>query len=240
MKKRVFKALFASVLAFLLLISMVSCDQIRDVVNKSDEDVDSYELYSYAKARFTGEVATNDTFSIEVEYTVDGYSEIVYIDCSGGNFSLEVVEKKGKDTVFRCVYLDDSIYYVTEDGQVFHLAMSRAAALAFIENSPYFNKYFPALAFNLPREWFVGGVKADKNKQYQLDMELTDEMLGVLSGNVDFFANGSKLKFLFNNDRTIKKLELKKVYVNDKRCDVTVKFDWDNAAPINAPVIMAK
>ena len=234
MKSRFFKALGLCLISLLLALSLFSCDQLSDI--SDDSTVDSYELYSYAKTRFAGEIATGDTFSITVDCTYDGDAEKIVLNCVGQNFNVTITDKEDNSLLYYCAFIDNTVYYSGANGNILSLPLSRENALALLENTPAFKKYFPVLAFELPTEWFTASVKLDKkNKQYELDLELTALLCGYLPEDVDFFANGSKLKFLFNKDKTIKKLEMKKVYINDARCDVTVKFDWDKGEVLPPP-----
>ena len=234
MKNRIFRSIVASVLVVFSLLCLFSCDQLQDVVDGNEDGVSAYDLYTVAKTRFATEIATGDDFSIEIDYKVDDAHEKIKLNCKGTDFSIEIRDEKAKSDVYRCAYINNTVQYAGTDGRVYSLPLDRNAAITLLENTPAFKKYVAILAFNLPAEWFTTKVKPNKDKEFELDMELTEALCRYLPEDVEIFTEGSKLKFLYDKDKYIKKLELKKVYINDVRCDVMVKFDWDHAAPVTA------
>ena len=83
MRKGISKLFFMSVLALLLLLCMSSCADIFDSMEQNSE-INSFEIYTFAKAQMVKEFTEEDTFSFEVDCSGD-YKETVEFNANGND-----------------------------------------------------------------------------------------------------------------------------------------------------------
>ena len=198
----------------LVLLSATSCDLVKEI--PIEDGFSAYELYELAMQNFDAKMNEKGGFSFDIDCSGEGKKEFVGVNCKDSNFSVEVKEKENGNTKETFVYFDGVLYHVDAEGKATANAAEFDGVLDFFKNSDTLSKYTVLLSIKLPEELFDGVKPNKKNEMYELDeIEFDDK---TLPENVDFLAKGSKLKFLFNNDGTVKKIELKKVYINEKRC----------------------
>ena len=208
--------LFSLVLS--LLLCFASCDMMDKILdrNGSDEEtLSAYDLYELALQNFDAKMNEKGAFSFDIDCSGEGKKEYVGVNCNGSAFSVEVKEKENGKAKESFVYYEGVLYHVDADGKATANAATFGNVLDYFKSNDNLAKYTALLSIKLPRELFEGAEAHKKNEMYDLDeLEIDDE---TLPENLDLLAKGSKLKFLFNNDGTVKKIELKKVYINGER-----------------------